>query len=90
MIKECSLRLGYISGKKSWLGTVKLLVSGGDSPGASQVPGMSFYLVTFILIVLAIPVLVDPLINRTLRNSPEMIEAEHEDALAAIYGKEEE
>ena len=81
-----------VSGEEiPWLGTVKLLVSGGDSPGASQVPGMSFfYLVTFILIVLAIPVLVDPLINRTLRNSPEMIEAEHEDALAAIYGKEEE
>ncbi len=81
-----------ISGEEiPWLGTVKLLVSGGDSPGASQVPGMSFvFLITFILIVLALPIVIEPVIRRVLTNSPEMVESEREEAFAAIYGKEEE
>lgn len=81
-----------VSGEEiPWLGTVKLLVSGPDSPGASQVPGMSFvFLILFVIVVLMLPVIVDPVLNRILRNSPEMIEAEHEDALASIYNSEEE
>ena len=81
-----------VSGEEiPWLGTVKLLVSGGDSPGASQVPGLSFvYLVTFILVVLALPVIVEPILRRILNSSPEMVEAELEDAMATVYGHEEE
>ena len=52
---------------------------------------MSFvFLITFILIVLALPIVIEPVIRRVLTNSPEMVESEREDAFAAIYGKEEE
>jgi Na+-transporting methylmalonyl-CoA/oxaloacetate decarboxylase gamma subunit len=67
------------------------MVSGGDSPGVSQVPGLSFvFLILFIGIVLAVPALIEPVINRILRNSPEAIESERENAIAMIYSSEEE
>ena len=67
------------------------MVSGGDSPGVSQVPGPSFvFLITFIGVILVTPMLIEPLFNRILRNSPEMIEAERENAIAKIYSSEEE
>ena len=74
-----------------WLGTVKLMVSGGDSPGVSQVPGPSFmYLMLFVGAILVAPMVIEPIIIRILRNSPEVIEAEREDAIAKIYSSEEE
>ncbi|MBA4695510.1 MAG: S26 family signal peptidase [Candidatus Poseidoniales archaeon] len=83
--------IGISGAEIPWLGTVKLMVSGGDSPGVSQVPGPSFvFLITFIGVILVTPMLIEPLFNRILRNSPEMIEAERENAIAKIYSSEEE
>ena len=83
--------IGISGAEIPWLGTVKLMVSGGDSPGVSQVPGASFmFLILFIVSVLAIPMLIEPVLNRILRNSPEMIKAEQEDAIALIHLSEEE
>ena len=83
--------IGISGAEIPWLGTVKLMVSGGDSPGVSQVPGLSFvFLILFVGTVLAVPVIVEPVVNRILRNSPEAIEAERENAIAMIYSSEEE
>ena len=83
--------IGISGAEIPWLGTVKLMVSGGDSPGVSQVPGLSFvFLIAFVGVVLAAPAVIEPLINRILRNSPEAIEAERENAIAMIYSSEEE
>ncbi|MBT4066474.1 MAG: S26 family signal peptidase [Euryarchaeota archaeon] len=82
--------IGISGAEIPWLGTVKLMVSGGDSPGVSQVPGLSFvYLIAVIGVVLLIPMLIQPVINKLLRNSPEMIEAERENAIAKIYSPSE-
>ena len=83
--------IGISGAEIPWLGTVKLMVSGGDSPGVSQVPGLSFvFLILFVGTVLAAPVIVEPVVNRILRNSPEAFEAERENAIAMIYSSEEE
>ena len=83
--------IGISGAEIPWLGTVKLMVSGGDSPGVSQVPGLSFlFLIIFVGAILATPVIVEPVINRILRNSPEMIAAEREKAIALIHISEEE
>ena len=83
--------IGVSGAEIPWLGTVKLMVSGGNSPGVSQVPGLSFiFLFVFIGVVLLTPVIVDPLFNRILKNSPEMLEAEKEAEIAKIYSSEEE
>tara|TARA_B100000767_G_C19769861_1_gene539379 strand:- start:2310 stop:3278 length:969 start_codon:yes stop_codon:yes gene_type:complete len=83
--------IGISGAEIPWLGTVKLMVSGGESPGISQVPGSSFlFLILFVGAILATPMLIEPLINKVLRNSPEMIEAERENAIAKIYGFGEE
>ena len=83
--------IGISGAEIPWLGTVKLMVSGGDSPGVSQVPGPSFlFLILFVGAILATPVVVEPVINRILRNSPEMIAAEREKAIALIHVSEEE
>ena len=83
--------IGISGAEIPWLGTVKLMVSGGDSPGVSQVPGLSFvFLIAFVGIVLAAPAVIEPMVNRILRNSPEAIEAEREKAIAMIYSSEEE
>ena len=83
--------IGISGAEIPWLGTVKLMVSGGDSPGVSQVPGLSFvFLIAFVGIILAAPAVIEPMVNRILRNSPEAIEAERENAIAMIYSSEEE
>lgn len=83
--------IGISGAEIPWLGTVKLMVSGGDSPGVSQVPGTSFvYLIVFVIVVLLLPLIIDPVINSILRRSPEAIEAEKEAAFAKIYSSEEE
>lgn len=83
--------IGISGAEIPWLGTVKLMVSGGDSPGVSEVPGLSFvFLIAVIGVVLLIPMLIQPAINKILRNSPEMIEAERENAIAKIHSPSEE
>tara|TARA_B110000444_G_scaffold11420_1_gene9767 strand:- start:14313 stop:15275 length:963 start_codon:yes stop_codon:yes gene_type:complete len=83
--------IGISGAEIPWLGTVKLMVSGGDSPGISQVPGPSFvFLILFVGAILATPIVVEPIINRILRNSPEMIAAEREKAISLIHSSEEE
>ena len=83
--------IGISGAEIPWLGTVKLMGSGGDSPGVSQVPGQSFvFLILFVGAVLVAPIVIEPVIKRILRNSPEAVEAEIEDAIALIYSSEEE
>ena len=83
--------IGISGAEIPWLGTVKLMVSGGDSPGVSQVPGQSFiFLILFVGAVLVAPIVIEPVIKRILRNSPEAVEAEIEDAIGLIYSSEEE
>ena len=83
--------IGISGAEIPWLGTVKLMVSGGDSPGVSQVPGQSFiFLILFVGAVLVAPIVIEPVIKRIFRNSPEAVEAEIEDAIALIYSSEEE
>ncbi len=83
--------IGISGAEIPWLGTVKLMVSGGDSPGVSQVPGYSFiFLILFVATILALPMMIDPVVNRILKNSPEAIEAEKEEVFAKIYSSEEE
>ena len=83
--------IGISGAEIPWLGTVKLMVSGGDSPGVSQVPGASFvYLIVFVIVVLLLPLIIDPTINSILRRSPEAIEAEREAVFSKIYSSEEE
>ena len=85
------LVIGISGAEIPWLGTVKLMVSGGDSPGVSQVPCQSFvFLILFVGAVLVAPIVIEPVIKRILRNSPEAVEAEIEDAIALIYSSEEE
>ena len=80
--------IGIAGAEIPWLGTVKLLVSGGE-PGASEVPGASFlFLIGFVGTVLVIPMLIEPMIRRVLSNSPEMEQAEKEDAMASYYEEE--
>jgi hypothetical protein len=85
--------IGIAGAEIPWLGVVKLFVSGGDSPGVSQVPGSSFfYLILTIGGILAAPVVLEPVARKLLVGSPEMIEAEREDAMAALVsalGEEE-
>ena len=72
---------------------VKLLVSGGDSPGVIHVPNSSFYwLVGLIVGLLMAPVIIEPIGKRLVATSPELIEAQREDALDAVVsllGEEE-
>ena len=83
--------IGISGAEIPWLGTVKLMVSGGDSPGISQVPGPSFvFLILFVGAILATPIIIEPIINRILRNSPEMARAELENAISLIHSSEEE
>jgi signal peptidase I len=71
--------IGVAGGELPWLGTVKLMVSGGDSPGTAYVPTSSFYwLFTLIASVLIAPMIIEPLINKLMRNSPELIQANKE------------
>ena len=77
--------IGIAGAEIPWLGVVKLFVSGGDSPGVSQVPGSSFlFLILAIGGILAAPVVLEPVARKLLVGSPEMVEAEREDAMAAL------
>lgn len=68
--------IGVAGGELPWLGTVKLMVSGGDSPGTIYVPTSSFYwLFTVIALVLLAPMIIEPLIKKLMQGSPEVKQA---------------
>ena len=71
--------IGVAGGELPWLGTVKLMVSGGDSPGTAYVPTSSFYwLFALIVSVLILPMIVEPVIKKLMQLSPELIQANKE------------
>ena len=71
--------VGIAGGEIPWLGTVKLMMSGDGSPGTSQVPSASWgWLFVSIASVLALPIMLEPLLNRIIKASPEVAEAEQE------------
>ncbi|MDC0056118.1 S26 family signal peptidase [Deltaproteobacteria bacterium] len=71
--------VGIAGGEIPWLGTVKLMMSGDGSPGTSQVPSASWgWLFISIASVLALPIILEPLLNRIINGSPEVAEAEQE------------
>ncbi len=83
--------IGISGSEIPWLGVVKLMVSGGDSPGISQVPGSSFlYLIILIGAILALPMAFDPIARKLLKSSPEMVEAEREEAFSKMLKIAEE
>jgi len=85
--------IGVAGGEIPWLGVVKLMVSGGDSPGVTHVPNSSFFwLAGLIVVLLLAPVIVEPIGQRLIATSPELREAQREDALDAVVsllGEEE-
>ena len=48
------------------------------------------FLILFVATILALPMMIDPVVNRILKNSPEAMEAEKEEVFAKIYSSEEE
>jgi hypothetical protein len=85
--------IGVAGGEIPWLGVVKLMVSGGDSPGVTHVPNSSFFwLAGLIVVLLLAPVILEPIGQRLIATSPELLEAQREDALDAVVsllGEEE-
>ncbi|MAP59147.1 MAG: hypothetical protein CL978_02810 [Euryarchaeota archaeon] len=64
--------IGVAGGEIPWLGSVKLMASGGDSPGASFVPPSSFmYLALVIGLVLFSPWILERGLKNILEKSPE-------------------
>ncbi len=73
--------IGISGSEIPWLGVVKLMVSGDSSPGISEVPNSSIlYLITLVVTILVLPMLFEPIFQRILKSSPEMNEAEREEA----------
>lgn len=71
--------VGIAGAEIPWLGTVKLMLAGGDSPGTEQVPNATWgWLFLSIATVLAIPIAIEPLLNRFIKGSPEVAEFELE------------
>jgi len=71
--------VGIAGAEIPWLGTVKLLFAGGDSPGTAQVPDATWgWLFLTIAVILAAPIALEPLLNRIIKNSPEFKEFEME------------
>ncbi len=80
--------IGVAGGEIPWLGSVKLMASGADSPGTSYVPNSSFvYLAMIIGSILLAPVLLEKGMKNIMENSPEanQIKLEYE-----TYNSEEE
>ncbi|HIF45406.1 MAG TPA: S26 family signal peptidase [Candidatus Poseidoniales archaeon] len=83
--------IGISGAEVPWLGIVKLIVSGGNSPGISQVPGPSFiYLIILVGSILIAPILIDPIARKLIHSSPEVIESERESALDYVLKSPEE
>ncbi len=71
--------IGVAGGEIPWLGSVKLMASGGDSPGTSFVPPSSFlYLAIVIGLVLFSPWVLEKGLKNILQQSPETKQIEIE------------
>lgn len=85
--------IGVAGGEIPWLGVVKLMVSGDDSPGVTHVPNSSFFWLAGIIVALLLaPVIIEPFGKRLIATSPELLEAQREDALDIVVssiGEEE-
>ncbi len=85
--------IGVAGGEIPWLGVVKLMVSGDDSPGVIHVPNSSFFWLAGLIIgLLLAPMILEPIGRRLVATSPELIEAQREDALdtvVSLLGEEE-
>ena len=76
---RASWLIGVGGGEIPWLGTVKLMVSGSDTPGTSHVPSSSFLILfTLIASVLVLPMLVEPVLRRFVSGAPEFEQARTE------------
>ena len=78
--------VGVAGGEIPWLGTVKLMLSGPNSPGTHYVPGSSFLFLAMVIggIIFA-PVGLEALLKKIMQDSPEM----HQAKLEADYSSEE-
>ena len=78
--------VGVAGGEIPWLGTVKLMLSGADSPGTQYVPGSSFLFLAMVIggIIFA-PVGLEVMLKKIMQESPEMRQAE----LEVDYSSEE-
>ena len=65
--------VGVAGGEIPWLGTVKLMLSGADSPGTQYVPGSSFLFLAMVIggIIFA-PVGLEVMLKKIMQESPEM------------------
>ena len=78
--------VGVAGGEIPWLGTVKLMLSGADSPGTQYVPGSSFLFLAMVIggIIFA-PVGLEVMLQKIMQESPEMRQAK----LEVDYSSEE-
>ena len=77
--------VGIAGAEIPWLGTIKLMMTGGDSPGTSQVPSASWgWLFLSAAIVLLFPMVLEPVLNRVISTSPEVEEARIERSQASV------
>ena len=78
--------VGVAGGEIPWLGTVKLMLSGPNSPGTHYVPGSSFLFLAMVIggIIFA-PVGLEAVLKKIMQDSPEM----HQAKLEADYSSEE-
>jgi len=78
--------VGVAGGEIPWLGTVKLMLSGADSPGTQYVPGSSFLFLAMVIggIIFA-PVGLEVMLKKIMQESPEMRQAK----LEVYYSSEE-
>ena len=78
--------VGVAGGEIPWLGTVKLMLSGPNSPGTHYVPSSSFLFLAMVIggIIFA-PVGLEAVLKKIMQDSPEM----HQAKLEADYSSEE-
>jgi len=76
--------VGVAGAEIPWLGTVKLALSGNE-PGTSYVPTSSWIgLVVSVGLLLALPFVFEPITRVIMYNSPEVDEAEREEAVTVV------
>ncbi|MDP6639691.1 MAG: S26 family signal peptidase [Candidatus Poseidoniaceae archaeon] len=76
--------VGVAGAEIPWLGTVKLALSGNE-PGTSYVPTSSWIgLVVSVGLLLALPFVFEPITRVIMQNSPEVDEAEREEAVTVV------
>ncbi len=64
--------VGVAGGEIPWLGTVKLMLSGSDSPGTQFVPESSFYYLALVIgTIIFAPIGLEILLKNTMKKSPE-------------------